>query len=131
MKRTKNRRRPRVLVLLAGTVALACICLTGIGVLLSGGDGPMPTPRLSPPTPTPYTAYLYCPDCADAGMPINLWERGQADRGRQIALGFHGDQVLVLDRQREPVEERDYLRVRVVGSGVSGWVPEPFVVPAE
>lgn len=135
------------ILLIAVAALLVIVCLPGsCCVLLSREVPSVGTPR-STPSPTwpatwtltpratatselatiPMEGSLWCPDCAAEGMPINLWERGSANRGRIVAQAYHGDEVVVLDRNRDAEENRYYYEVGVLKTGAIGWVPETLI----
>jgi len=134
-KTRKRRRRFGRFALFGGFLFFLLFSVCCVGSILSSdtddSDSVLPTAtrkRVTPrPTPTPHIAHLYCPDCRDIGMWINLWQRGQADRGRVVAEAPHGTEVIILERRSEPSEDRDYLKVKIMATGQTGWVPEPFV----
>lgn len=78
-------------------------------------------------TPLLGEGILWCPECADISMLVNLWERGGANRGRIIGRANHGDKVRVLDRNYDTSESRYYYLVRVKKTGAEGWVPETLI----
>jgi len=69
---------------------------------------PVPTPRPveAIPTPTPRLAWVNCPECAEEGIAINLWESSGPDRGRVVGELPHGTEVEILEEKWVKEEER-------------------------
>jgi len=89
---------------------------------------PTSTPTLEP-IPTPPTvaampAWLCCADCAEVGMPINLWSWNGHERVKVVDKLPHGTQVLVLESERG---DDGRLYYHVVREEHEGWVSEPFI----
>ena len=117
----KRRRRPLVVTL---ALVVGAVCCVGVALVVFSDRGSLPAPT---PSPTPAFGKLFCPDCAAAGLPVNLWEHGRAARGKIVGRGEHGDRVEILGRQWETSESRHYYRVRVSETGAEGWVPETLI----
>jgi len=88
-----------------------------------------PTPTLMPIPPTPtgeaaMPAWLCCSDCAEIGMPINLWSWNGHERVQVVDKLPHGTQVLVLESEQG---DDGRLYYHVVREEHEGWVSEPFV----
>lgn len=80
-------------------------------------------PKPTDPPPTAYQATLFCQDCADAGMEINLWETPERDGLRTTGSVPHNTAVTVLDSRM--VNGTRHYKVRHVN--VVGWVSELMV----
>ena len=76
------------------------------------------TPR---PLATSYSAFLYCPDCAEEGMSINIWrsQDGTQLTGGVVASYPHGTSVTVI--------ARDGKFVKVEVGSVTGWLASSLV----
>lgn len=76
------------------------------------------TSAAAPPTapPAARTVTLYCPDCAEVGMAINLWDSPTDIWGGAVVVGRrpHGTVCTVL------AEDEDFTRVDC--GGTTGWV---------
>jgi hypothetical protein len=85
--------------------------------------GPTLRPTAAPkPTVTPIgQAILWCQDCADIGMEINLWNAPQ--RSQVVGSLPHGTRVTVLEKAT--CEGRTLLKVR--GDAQMGWVTAEFL----
>lgn len=68
---------------------------------------------------------LWCPDCAEAGIDIYLWERPGPDRGKAVAAFPHGTQARATGRVFSQEERRHYYFVQV--GGAEGFVPPTLV----
>ena len=85
------------------------------------------SPTRPPPTMAPIVGRLHCPECAEEGRAIDLFEHERGDEGVVVGQAQHGDAVHILVRGR-----RGYrlARVQVMGTGLTGWVyPEYVVAP--
>lgn len=89
---------------------------------------PQETPLLTPvppmPTITAEPAWLCCSDCAEVGMPINLWSWNGHERVKIVDELPHGTQVLVLESERG---DDGRLYYHVVREEHEGWVSKPFI----
>lgn len=90
---------------------------------------PTPTATFMPIPPTPtgeaaLPAWLCCSDCAEVGMPINLWSWNGHERVQVVDKLPHGTQVLVLESERG---DDGRLYYHVVREEHEGWVSEPFI----
>ena len=81
--------------------------------------------------PTPLSPILkgrlWCPDCADEGTSIELWQEAGVQRGKVVGKGNHGDNVDIFEKWYDDSEERYYYRVRLLSTGATGWVSEKLV----
>jgi hypothetical protein len=68
---------------------------------------------------------LWCPDCAEAGMDIYLWERPGPDRGRVLAAFGHGTRARAIGKEFSREEGRHYHLVEA--GGRRGFVPPTLV----
>ena len=83
-------------------------------------------PTRPSPTLAPIVARLHCPDCAQEGKAIDLLDRpvtGDDPEGGPVVVGQaqHGDAVHILTWRRSSYA---WYRVRVVETGLIGWVDE-------
>ena len=89
------------------------------------------TPTRPPPTMAPIVARLHCPECAQEGKAIDLLDHERCDGSDGclvVGQAQHGDQVHILTWKGGLSIEK--YRVRVVETGLVGWVlPEYVVVP--
>ena len=97
-----------------------------VSVLLAACSSAVPATSTPVPEPTeiPPTAYqvtLFCQDCADIGMAINLWT--DPDRSGVAGSVPHNTVVTVLDSRM--VDGTQYYYVRYVNT--RGWVSELMV----
>jgi hypothetical protein len=66
-----------------------------LAVLACGSSDSRPAATSAPSEPEPFTALLWCEDCADVGMDINLWD--SPDRDYVTGSLPHNTIVSVLD----------------------------------
>lgn len=105
-------------------VLLAAILIGGgLIALLPFGAGQTEDARPAV-VPTTFRATAYCPDCAEEGMEINVWD--SIDRDRVVGTVPHGEAITVFDSARHNGEGRTYYHVRY--GSVVGWLPLEFVM---
>jgi len=91
-------------------------------VLVACGATTKPVPTATPePKPTTFTVILYCPDCADIGMAINLWST--PSRSGISGKANHGDTCTVTDTDTYD----GLLHYKVTCGSQAGWVSENLV----
>lgn len=68
---------------------------------------------------------LWCADCVEIGMAINLWDRpgGMADGATVVARGRHGEPCTLTDSRS--VGGREFVRVDCESG--SGWLTDTLV----
>jgi|GEM_PF-2144564 len=112
------------------SILILLVVLILLGVSLACGAPSQPAPTLVPtativptPTPTTYQVYLYCADCVELGMDINLWET--VDRQNLVTTGSAPNhaQVTLLEWQ----EYDGVMYFKVEYQGQIGWVSEQMV----
>ena len=128
-------------------VALALvILLTSCGTPAAPTAIPVPTPTATPeivhttvtltvymtPTPTEVQfrergGMLWCPDCAAANMPVNVWSHWDRSRATVVWRAPHHQRVFVIDEHYHSSERRTYYKVRSLDRGREGWVPETLI----
>ena len=83
-----------------------------------GGHPPLP------PQPTTYAVVLWCQECADIGMSINVWEKAGTTRGTVVFSVPYNTTVTVLSSKTADDRQRWY---RVSYLGQTGLIPSSFV----
>jgi hypothetical protein len=110
-------------------LVLCVLSLVFLGLLIAVCQGPAHNPS---PTPGPTAeskpsaepigkAVLWCPDCADIGMKINLWNSPQ--RSQVVGMLPHKTTVTMLEKGTHDGR----ILYRVSGKGQSGWVTVEFL----
>jgi hypothetical protein len=96
--------------------------LLSITVFLVSCSNPTPVPTTQPtPVPTTYSVTLFCQDCADIGMKINIWT--STSKVGVAGSVPHNTQVTVYG-----VTTYDGVVFYNVGTnGIRGWITEMFV----
>ena len=83
-----------------------------------GGHQPLP------PLPTTYTVVIWCQECADIRMSINVWEKAGTTRGSVVYSVPYSTTITVLSSKTADDGRRWY---RVSYLGKTGWIPSSFV----
>ena len=89
---------------------------------------PPPVSTRPPPTIAPVVGRLHCPECAQEGKAIDLFDHGDCTEALPslvVGQARHGDQVHVLVWRRHAYS---CSRVRVVETGLVGWVQSVYLV---
>ncbi len=100
---------------------IVCLALALVACGSATEPAPVTTPKPEP-TPTPFAVSLYCPDCADAGTPINLWST--PSRSGISGTADHGDTCTVTDND----SYQGLLHYKVTCGSQTGWVSVALVV---
>lgn len=83
---------------------------------------PVSAPTTSPVTaPTTFPVTLFCPECADAGMKINLW--ASPNRAGVAGSVPHNTRAIVIETSIYD----GVLHYKVQANGITGWVSQSFI----
>ena len=109
---------PRTAIIVA-TLTIASI----FGFMFVGCAPESSAPDVSLPVsaPTTFPVTLFCPECAAAGMKINLW----ASPNRVGVAGSvpHNTRAIVI----ETATYDGVLHYKVQANGITGWVSQSFI----
>ena len=72
----------------------------------------------------PPVAWLWCPECGEEGMPVNLWQKTGTDRGSAVTSAPHGTAVIPA-RETQGNDGRTWYYVTM--DGESGYVPSSLI----
>ena len=107
------------------------ICVVTLAAIISGCHATGIPGERTYAVPTPLSPILegrlWCPDCADEGTVVELWQGPGAQRGEAVGKGHHGDSVDIFEKRYDDSEARTYYRVRLPSTGATGWVSEKLV----